>query len=41
MMREFLSITAVGLAATFWIVLLKMITTKYYVPGLSEIYSMV
>lgn len=40
-MKELQSIALVGLAATFWIVVMKLITTRYYVPGLSEIYATV
>lgn len=27
----------IGLASLFWIVVLKLITVKYYIPGLSEL----
>lgn len=38
-MKELQSITLVGLAATFFIVVMKLITTRFYIPGLSEIYG--
>lgn len=40
-MNELKSIMVTGIAATFWIVLMKLITTRYYVPGLSEVYATV
>jgi hypothetical protein len=40
-MNELRTIMTVGFAATFWIVLMKLIFTRYYVPGVSEIYGTV
>ncbi|MGI8403366.1 MAG: hypothetical protein ACR2OE_01105 [Thermomicrobiales bacterium] len=39
-MTELFHITSVGVAAMFFIVVLKLITTRYYVPGLSEVVAM-
>lgn len=40
MTRDLYSLMLIGLSATVWIVAMKLILTKYYVPGLSEIYAM-
>lgn len=39
--RGLYNIMVIGLAATFWIVVVKLLLTKYYIPGLSEIYATV
>lgn len=39
-MRELWTITAVGVAATFWQVVMKLIFTRYYVPGVSDVMAM-
>ena len=39
-MSELRQITAIGLAAMFFHVVFKLIFTKYYVPGFSELAGM-
>lgn len=38
-MRELFTIMTVGIAAQFIRVLFKLVTTRYYVPGLSEFWN--
>lgn len=38
--EELFHIMTVGLASVFWIVLMKLIFARFYIPGLSEIVAM-
>ena len=35
--KELFAIMTVGFASIFWIVVMKLLTTKYYIPGLTEV----
>lgn len=39
--RGLYNITAIGLAAMFWIVIMKLVFSKFQVPGVSELVALV